>query len=481
MHNLLKRQLTRLKITEEQLPTMVQWEELLIRIDHSYTEADQERYLLERSMDISSREMCQLNEKLEQAQHIAHLGYWQYDLGNKKNKKNKKMLWSNEMYLLFGLKTESSLPLYDAMIDAFDAAEKNILEGLIKHSLQTGEKFELEAKINSYDGQIRWCYLSGEPSRSNEPIRQLTGITLDITSRKKAELELHELNKQFIASARRAGMSEVAVSVLHNVGNILNSVNISIELIQKSLQQSEIQTILKATKMLNQHRDHLSEFLSDDPKGKLLPDYFFEAEKSLQEEVILINKEIVRLNESIKHLKDIVAIQNSISGIPGIFEKTSITEILDAAIDLSHDSLKKRDIHIEKKYSNHQKIETDKNKIMQIIVNLIQNAKDALLSSDPSQEKKITISSQLDTKNENIEIIISDTGIGITQENLIKIFNFGFTTKAHGHGFGLHSSALLAKELGGSLHAESKGLGQGARFILTLSVKPHMERRKAYA
>ncbi len=69
---------------------------------------------------------------------------------------------------------------------------------------------------------------------------------------------------------------------------------------------------------------------------------------------------------------------------------------------------------------------------------------------------------------DSVVIEVQDSGVGIQPEVLGRLFEFGFTTKKDGHGFGLHTSAILAKELGGELAAFSEGPGQGARFVLRL-------------
>lgn len=78
-------------------------------------------------------------------------------------------------------------------------------------------------------------------------------------------------------------------------------------------------------------------------------------------------------------------------------------------------------------------------------------------------------------QDETARITVSDNGVGIAVENLTRIFAHGFTTKKNGHGFGLHSSALAAKELGGSLRASSEGPDRGATFILELPLNHKTE------
>ncbi len=108
--------------------------------------------------------------------------------------------------------------------------------------------------------------------------------------------------------------------------------------------------------------------------------------------------------------------------------------------------------------------------IEQILVNLIRNAKYAVAHS--SSPIKRVIVSILSPADKWVQIQIQDNGVGIAPENLNRIFAHGFTTKQVGHGFGRHSSALAAKEMGGALHAHSDGLGHGTLFTLELPVAP---------
>ena len=70
-----------------------------------------------------------------------------------------------------------------------------------------------------------------------------------------------------------------------------------------------------------------------------------------------------------------------------------------------------------------------------------------------------------------MKISYIDNGIGIPADNLTRIFGHGFTTRKEGHGFGLHSGALAAKELGGALTVESDGPGKGATFTLEFPIQ----------
>ena len=179
---------------------------------------------------------------------------------------------------------------------------------------------------------------------------------------------MHQLNQQLIASARRAGMSEIATSVLHNIGNLLNSVNVSLEVVQNHIKKSEMHNIIRGVEMINAHIDSLQQYLTEDPKGKLLLRYFTSIKEPLARDYEEINLEISRLNKHIIHIKDIVKMQNTISGVSEIKEKVSLIEITEEAILLTQDSLQKYGIFLEKQFDHVNNILADKNKITQIII-----------------------------------------------------------------------------------------------------------------
>ena len=112
----------------------------------------------------------------------------------------------------------------------------------------------------------------------------------------------------------------------------------------------------------------------------------------------------------------------------------------------------------------------DRHKVLQILINLLRNAKHAM-DATVDRTKRLVVRVGLGTSG-TVKITVIDNGVGIPAEHLNKIFNHGFTTKKDGHGFGLHSGANAAKEMGGCLTAQSDGPGRGAEFNLELPASP---------
>ncbi|WED43086.1 ATP-binding protein [Legionella cardiaca] len=280
------------------------------------------------------------------------------------------------------------------------------------------------------------------------------------------------LNSQLLNISRRAGMADVATSILHNIGNVLNSVKISLDMMKESAKQPYLQNLTTISAMLADNKDNLAQFLTEDVKGKILPDYLIALTKKINESHETIKNEMLCLQNQISHIEDVVAMQEELSGISGVAEKVSINDLINIAISMCKNSLEKRQVTIQQDIKEQLFITTDKAKLLQILINLIQNAIDALSAFNTSKINKfICFKAEKNPEADSVSITVQDNGIGIKKEHLDKIFTFGFTTKSYGHGFGLHTSALAAKELGGNLQMKSEGLGYGAEFTLTLPLK----------
>jgi signal transduction histidine kinase len=300
-------------------------------------------------------------------------------------------------------------------------------------------------------------------------------INADIAERKNSEKRLEELNKELQHASLQAGMAEVASGVLHNLGNVLNSVNVSASFIVEKLDHSEVANLCKVISLLREHDADMVSFLTEDPRGKRALEYLARLGESLTGEHTAIRDETDSLVKSIDHIKEIVRMQQDYARTSGLVEMVAVEDLVEDALRLNGEALKRHQVPVERKYSAVPQISVQKHKVLQILINLIRNAKYAMDEMD-CENRLMTISIK-PAPNDNIRISVSDTGIGIPSENLTKIFAHGFTTRKDGHGFGLHISALAAQEMGGTLSVSSEGSGKGATFVLelptTLARTPH--------
>lgn len=277
---------------------------------------------------------------------------------------------------------------------------------------------------------------------------------------------IQEKQRELLEVSRRAGMAEVATSVLHNVGNVLNSVNVAASVVTDTIKSSAADNLKRAVDLMKEHREDLGSFVMEHPRGRHLPVFLERLAEKWRNENESVLHELRALQKNIEHINGIVAMQQNFARVGGIVDEVSVTDVLEDAALINNASLERHGIVLRRQYPTQPVTLTlEKHKLLQILVNLIGNAKNACLES-PSPVKEITLrAEQLDSK---VVLTVSDTGVGISAENMGRIFSFGFTTRKDGHGFGLHSGALTARELGGSLTGRSEGPGKGAIFMLEL-------------
>ena len=280
---------------------------------------------------------------------------------------------------------------------------------------------------------------------------------------------LENSQTQLLAAARQAGMAEIATNVLHNVGNVLNSVNVSAGLLGTRLRTSKIKGLARAVQLIDEHADDLGAFLSRDPKGRLLPTYLRELAQTLEGEHATMAEELGALAKSVDHIKEVVATQQSYAGAQPVVEFLQLAELVDDALRMNAGALTRHKVEVVKRIAEMPALPLDRHRLLQILVNLIGNAKHAMDGRPDEARPCITLSAGL-ADERRLRITIADNGEGIAAENLTRIFSHGFTTRKNGHGFGLHSCVMAAQEMGGSLHAHSDGPGHGAVFTLEIPV-----------
>ncbi|MGY2202704.1 DAHL domain-containing protein [Pseudomonas gingeri] len=278
--------------------------------------------------------------------------------------------------------------------------------------------------------------------------------------------ELREAQSELLDTARMAGMAEIATNVLHNVGNVLNSVNISADLVSRKVRASKAQGLGKAVQLMNEHADDLGHFVSQDEKGKLLPAYLGQLVTAIGTEQAEIVQELAQLSKSVDHIKEIVATQQSYAGAARLLEPLNITDLLEDALRMNSGALTRHQVTVLKDYQDVPTLLGDKHRLLLVLINLISNAKYAV-SDLSNRERDITLGVRV-VDGTTLRISVKDDGEGIAPENISRIFNHGFTTRKDGHGFGLHSCALAAVEMNGRLYAHSDGPGKGALFTLEI-------------
>lgn len=280
-------------------------------------------------------------------------------------------------------------------------------------------------------------------------------------------IELKELNEKIGDIARSAGMAEVASGVLHNVGNVLNSVNVSASVIREQLRKTKAENLSRLVTMMDENKNNIAEFISKDEKGKQIPKFLSLLSDQLREERTNLYNELDQLASNIDHIKNIISMQQSYAGSYGVREKVKISDLVEDALRINLQGMSRYGIKVVKSYGDVASLYIDKHKALQIIINLISNAKHALMDSE-NKDKIITISVGMSANMASIEV--SDNGVGIAEEDIQHLFEYGFKKRRDGHGYGLHHSALVANELGGRISVCSNGPGKGASFTIMMPI-----------
>jgi len=296
------------------------------------------------------------------------------------------------------------------------------------------------------------------------------GTVEDVSSRKRASRELDQLHNQLVVASRQAGMAEVATGVLHNVGNVLTSVNLIVHDVQDRLKTTRLSHLRRVVEVLEREQPRLADFLTVDGAGKQLPDFLKKLDTYLVDENRQLLADVEGLVRHFEHIREIIVTQQGSAQLLGLVETLAPAQLFEDALHLNAESMERHGISLERSFDPCPAVKADRHKVLQILVNLLKNAKDALQVRQPGDRLIRVHVAPAGPKA--IALAVQDNGQGIAPADLTRIFQHGFTTKQSGHGFGLHSSVLAAREMGGDLAASSPGPDAGSTFTLTLPVAP---------
>jgi len=365
------------------------------------------------------------------------------------------------------LKQQISRPLM-----GFTQATTRLEGGDFHVTLDTSRADELGQLANAFQ------QMTGEIQRREEALRQANeGLEQRVEQRTR---ELQEVHRQLVETARQVGRAEIATNVLHNVGNVLNSVLTSTLVARERLGGLKLDSVEKVVDLLEEHRAHLTLFLTQDERGKNVLPFLRRLGKHLQEEGQELQTLLSDVSRHTEHIGAIVKLQQRYARTPQqLFEPVQLGELLEDALRINQAALGRHAVKVERKLAEVPSVVTEKHKVLMILVNLISNAKYAM-DPVPEGQRHLTVSMTSPMPG-RIHIEVRDNGVGIAPEMITRIFQYGFTTRDEGHGFGLHSSALAAQELGGELRVYSAGPGQGATFTLELPLTPDQRSERASA
>jgi len=342
-------------------------------------------------------------------------------------------------------------------------AQGTIIENLLLQGSVSG----VESSFLTHEGRKIPISVSGSMMQNQQgQFQGLVCVAQDITERKRMEEEKLQLHEQLLDTSRQLGMAEVATGVLHNVGNVLNSINVSIGVITDLLKNSMVGDVGRISQLLEKHREDLGAYLSQNPKGKQVPGYLEKLSGQLIEEKRVALLELDRLRENAGHAQQCVAAQQDLAKPSGIMEPVSLAELVDEALAVNQNGLEGAPLEVMREFQEVPQVIVDKHQVLQILVDVIRNACQAMESV--SRKQLVVRVKLIIGPPDSICLEVQDTGKGILPDDLTKIFGQGFSAKYGGRGLSLHRGALMAKNMGGALRVQSEGEGQGATFFLDL-------------
>jgi len=401
----------------------------------------------------------QLTRRFNMATRAARVGVFERDA------QGGIIWWSAVMWDIFGLDPVTFELSVDSWLEVIHPEDRERMREESVGVARNLDALNWQYRIIRPDGEVRHIQSTGAPA-DLENIKRILGITLDVTERIQAEEREHALQSRLRDNSHQTGMAEIATGVLHNVGNVLNSLGIANSTARRELKSSRLDRLEQATTLLRTNRDRLAEFLTRDERGRHLPDYLPALSAQITSNSRAVQAELETTEQLLHHLSDIVSAQQELARVGGQCESIRLDELVETALLVQDSDLSQ--IQVIREYEEIPPIMSNRHKLLQIVVNLISNARDAIAAGG-SEHSRIVV--KLVREKGHVQLTIEDSGIGMSTEVLSQLWRFGFTTKKNGHGFGLHNSANAAHESGATLTAHSDGVGHGSRFILRLPIE----------
>lgn len=337
-----------------------------------------------------------------------------------------------------------------------------------RHTVELKQPIEYEEIVEREGMPKRYLHVKRVPlfDDHGHPL----GVQLlfwDMTTFRETEAKLRHAQRELVEISRLAGMAEMATGVLHNLGNAVNSVKVAAAVARDKVRRCDVARIRRVAELLNAEKHRLPDFFAQDPRGAKLPQFLNLLADQLENEHADVSRELQQLGAGIEHVAQIIAAQQDGARVGGVVENIPPKELVEYACRMNQALLDRHGVNVVREYTPVPEITVDRQKVLQILGNLVRNSIEALAESGRN-DRRLVIGLRPARGSSDIEIAVTDNGTGIAPPNLARIFEFGFTTKRTGHGFGLHNSAIAAQEIGGALLVHSDGVGRGATFTLRL-------------
>ncbi len=263
--------------------------------------------------------------------------------------------------------------------DFCDPEQARALQEEEQRILCTGQPVHgrLEREVRR-DGRVCWFVAHRLPLRNEAgEIIGTFGARKDVTRNKEMESALDQARRDLLDASRSAGMAEIANGILHNVGNVLNSLNVSAAMIGSGLRQSKAESLIRTGELLRHHESDLAAFVTQDPKGRKIPEFLRELARHAVDTHQRLRQEVSVLQKNIDHIKEIVAMQQAYATTAGVVEPLPAAALFEDALQMNADSLRRRAVEVRRNFADVPAVSAEKSKVLQILVNLICNAEHA--------------------------------------------------------------------------------------------------------
>ncbi|MCG8334853.1 MAG: sensor histidine kinase [Proteobacteria bacterium] len=265
----------------------------------------------------------------------------------------------------------------------------------------------------------------------------------------------------------KAGMADATVDVIHNIGNSINSVLTSADLIGRILQHSKIEELIRINDLLEANSDNLIEYLAQDGKGSKIIEYMRILGSSLVDDLFSCQNEIKHIRDSGFKIEKILHAQRIYLETDNVMEDFNVVTTIEGALRLQASFLEQFSIQVVKLFKEHDILSVNghQSKLISVLLELFKNSVEAMSSNHAGN--RMLIVTLLRDKN-MVVIEINDNGEGIHQDNFRAIFNHGFTTRENRYGFGLHNCANYIGEMGGKIQLVQSSEKDGTTFRIEL-------------
>lgn len=319
-------------------------------------------------------------------------------------------------------------------------------------------------------GQVIGAMVVQHHQNPDHYTEQDINLMVSVSETVASSIERIRAQEQLALNAHQAGMAEMAVSVLHNIGNAINSVNVRASLLKDKTLARELRSLIKIQAMMRS-----PEFFSGEPEARpaladALHQFLAATTAAIEQSNAELQEDIVFIRRGIEHIMEIITIQQRYAGLKGFEAKIDLNVLVEDALEMLNDSLSSRNVTVVRQLSPLPQLSLDKNRTIQILINVIKNAYESLDSMIPQAPREIIISTTFVDNGADgmVRLKVTDNGIGLDPDTLKEVFKFNFSTKGRGTGFGLHDAANYLKAQGGTVQLHSKGSGCGAQLAIEL-------------